>query len=684
PCSVHLCSLLLDAAAPLIVPSLQNDSLEAVRRIHRSYRQQAGLHSPVTAADSELASSASEGTQHTTNADGVAGGSPGTSSYVAPVIIRAAAWIVGEYFQCISNFSDPSAPGDGSSDLTFYVDACRSLMKLACGLHLPAPVQQVVISAAVKVYLGTSASVVPATSNKQRSEPNVQLLRKVQQEMRVMLRRCRSNEAENTSGTNSVEVYDRVRLADQLLQFFGPSADPSMERIRIWSLQQENLLPVLPDAQQQVAMDPSLDLSIPFFDYRQLQSAPPSSSADPTGLASASGNTDTSPLNAGSPHKPWAAASLQDATAGSPPSKAPLPWGGSGRTPASAKKKFEVIKGAIAPTTTTAQKEAQAGPGRTLRESMGSGVSTSLSDAALQKGTDAAGCSPSAVGNTASSYQGFQRTLEPAMTAAAASLPLPQAMQAQLQQRLWQRSAEDDMLRVFTCTGPVTLPTAPDEPPALVLYACCEKKIEQSVEVQGVGLAFDEAADLRLPPVVPLASDLKKRSNKVTLKLCSFHSPLCCTSSMHLGNWQLQGQVLYSTMASKPTSSELQADESGPADTRAERGVLQQARAFAFRLEVPVTAALLPLRVNEDQLAHFLAQHASVISAQHSERVSVQALKPVPQPATSSPAWSLSIAGHSPTSPVAVLQYLRVVAASANMSLLPQQPIPVGDSSDAR
>lgn len=97
PCSVHLCSLLLDAAAPLIVPSLQNDSLEALRRIHRSYRQQAGLHSPVTAADSELASSPSERTQRTTNADGVAGGSPGTSSYVAPVIIRAAAWIVGEY-----------------------------------------------------------------------------------------------------------------------------------------------------------------------------------------------------------------------------------------------------------------------------------------------------------------------------------------------------------------------------------------------------------------------------------------------------------------------------------------------------------------------------------------------------------------------------------------------------------
>lgn len=76
----------------------------------------------------------------------------------------------------------------------------------ACGLRLPAPVQQVVISAAVKVYLGTSASVVPATNNKQRSESNAQLLLKVQQEMRVMLRRCRSNEAENTSGTNSVEV----------------------------------------------------------------------------------------------------------------------------------------------------------------------------------------------------------------------------------------------------------------------------------------------------------------------------------------------------------------------------------------------------------------------------------------------------------------------------------------------
>lgn len=36
----------------------------------------------------------------------------------------------GEYFQCISNISDSGAMGDDASDLTFYVDACRSLMKL--------------------------------------------------------------------------------------------------------------------------------------------------------------------------------------------------------------------------------------------------------------------------------------------------------------------------------------------------------------------------------------------------------------------------------------------------------------------------------------------------------------------------------------------------------------------------
>lgn len=93
---MHLCSLLLDAATPLVVSSLQNDSLEAVRRIHRSYRQQAGLHSPPVAADSELTSSASEGTQRTSDDSGVAGGGAGTS-YVSPVIIRAAAWIVGEF-----------------------------------------------------------------------------------------------------------------------------------------------------------------------------------------------------------------------------------------------------------------------------------------------------------------------------------------------------------------------------------------------------------------------------------------------------------------------------------------------------------------------------------------------------------------------------------------------------------
>lgn len=69
-----------------------------------------------------------------------------------------------------------------------------------------------------------------------------------------------------------------------------------------------------------------------------------------------------------------------------------------------------------------------------------------------------------------------------------------------------------------------------------------------------------------------------------------------------------------------------------------------------------------------------------MISAQHSERVSVRPLRPLPQQASPSPAWSISIAGHSPASPIAVLQYLRVVAAAANMSLLPQQPIPVGHS----
>lgn len=57
-----------------------------------------------------------------------------------------------------------------------------------------------------------------------------------------------------------LQVYDRVRLADQLLQFFGPNADPSTESFRVWSVRQENLLPVLPNAQQQVT---------PYFDSPQ-------------------------------------------------------------------------------------------------------------------------------------------------------------------------------------------------------------------------------------------------------------------------------------------------------------------------------------------------------------------------------------------------------------------------------
>lgn len=279
-----------------------------------------------------------------------------------------------------------------------------------------------------------------------------------------------------------------------------------------------------------VTMDPSLDLSVPFFDYRQLQSAHQSSSScDSSGLVAASGNADTSPLNPGSPHKPWAAAPLQDATAGTPASKAPLPWSGSGRAPVSTKKKFEVIKGAIAPAT----KEVQSASDGAWNESKGSGFNASapVSDATLPRGSGgSSGLSSAVVDRTvdSGSAQSTQRVLGPALTAMAASVPLPPAMQHQLQQRLWQRCAEDDTLRVFTCTGPAALPTAPDEPPALALYACCEKKVEQSVDVRGVGLAFDQAADLRLPPVVPVTKELKKRSNRVTLKVSS------CTRSAHV------------------------------------------------------------------------------------------------------------------------------------------------------
>ncbi|CBZ54945.1 putative adaptin [Neospora caninum Liverpool] len=678
PCAALLASLICDSA---VAPS--SASRETLRRIHRSHQQQAGvLREPGEDAETEKEKE--------------------TSSPVAPVVVRAAAWIVGEYFECLdSQHADENAePRDGEGSVSFYFDACRSLIRLARSLLLPSPVQQVVLAAAMKVFLGACN----ASSNRFAATPEKRSfsaqgegvrgagLRELQEAMLAMLDRCKAAaEGENgSSPSSSVEVYDRVRLAEQLVRFFGPGDKETLKGetpLRLWGLEQGTLLPVLPGAQQQVPLDASLDLSTPFFDYRRLQSqpSPQSGSAVSPGAVHGVWEQKGGDGSLGLPQSPPEAGAVSVSSveasllaSGSPQKGdtqgAGVGWARGAGAPSGAKKRFEVIRSAIAP----GQSPQASSCGASSSERPGGAVSPCLNGVSLSPVSSSP--LPTALGSGGAGERLSEKDrrsgkcLPPAESAQEAGVPFPVSMQLQLKSRLWRSCGRDDALRVFCCVGEALGPTAPDAPPALSVGLCCEKAENAGADISEVGLAFDEAAALRLPNLVPLAAELKKRSNRGVVKPASFSSPLCCTSTAELSDWRLEGKILYTAAGSVPSGDfSLLDGDTGPLGGPAPQRVQQRETPFA--IEIPATVGLLPLQMTEDELASFFAQTGGIVTAQHSDRVEVQPRAPSPASGCTD-TWCISLRGCKPTSPLAVLQYLRVVACTANLFLLPQQPLP--------
>ncbi|PFH33900.1 hypothetical protein BESB_070520 [Besnoitia besnoiti] len=690
PCAAHLCSLICDRAAASLCgaslpPSAGSTSL---RRPHEAYLQLAGA----LRAEEDAMPHGSQAAPH-----------------VSPVIVRASAWIVGEYFECMNQRDGDDAAAQEQrkeGPLAFYCDACRSLLRLTRSLALPAPVQQVVISAAVKVFLGACNAAAGADTADWSAEGRavkgpadrertLARLRDLQEEMQAMLALCRAAaEGESSScPSHSVEVFDRVRLAEQLVQFFGPgdlgASRPTAPGLPVWGLEQGSLLPVLSDAQQRVPLDASLDLSKPFFDYRRLQQSP----LGPAGAAAQASPTAAQGLWA-SGSDPAGAAGEVSPLGGAGALRAPgengtVPAAGLGLGAASGapkKKKFEVIREAIAPSQTATSPQAAAVQGarpgsslsalQTVSRTQGAdrdALAASLQSAEIRGGADGAR------GGEGRGERRDGKCLFPAESALEAGLPVPLAMQLQLRARLWQCCAKDQALRVFACVGEALGPTAPDEPPALSLALCCERAFEEEptaqAEVVEVALAVRDAGELRLPAQIPLAADVKKRSPRVVVKPASFASPLCCTSTVELRDWEIEGHILYKAVAEPSAAAgfSLLDGDSNPGDGDASLQLSHQERSTRFAIQIPATVALLPLHLTEDQLASFLAREAGSISVQHSDRLSVR-----PRSlgsAAGADTWSICLRGEV-SSPLAALQYLRVVACLANMSLLPQQPLP--------
>ncbi|KEP62807.1 UNVERIFIED_CONTAM: adaptin n terminal region domain-containing protein [Hammondia hammondi] len=639
PCAALLASLICDSAGS------SSAGRETLRRIHRAHQRHAGVFRETEEFP--------EKANHT----------------VAPVVVRAAAWIVGEYFEYLDgNHADENvAPREGGS-LSFYFDACRSLIRLARSLALPPPVQQVVVSAAVKVFLGACSAVSRRRGLGHPRPCSVKedfvRLCEVQEAMLAMLERCKvAAEGENGScPSSSVEVYDRVRLAEQLVRFFGPgdSETGQGDALRVWGVKQGTFLPVLPGAQQQVPLDASLDLSSPFFDYRRLQSQQASGSPSQRLCgARAPEALPQAPSSLGAVSEAGSALNWKGDTSEDTPG---VGWPGGG-PPSNGKKRFDVIRSAIAPG------QPQGSPGSaTSPEKPACAGSLRLNNGRSEASPVSSSVSP--VSSVESPDVKARKCLRPSETAQEAGVPLPLSLQLQLKSRLWQSCGGDELLRVFCCVGEVQGPTAPDAPPAVAVALCCEKAGSVETEVSEVGVAFSETDSLGLPALVPLASELKRRSERVVVKPASFSSLLCCTSTAELRDWRLEGRILYTTESASVEFSLLDGDAGvgGPARQK-------QQRAAPFAVEIPATVGLLPLQMTEDELASFFTQAGGAVSAQHSDRVAVRTRTPSPASGCTD-TWCVSLGGGAPTSPLSVLQYLRIVACAANMFLLPQQPLP--------
>ncbi|KYF47442.1 adaptin n terminal region domain-containing protein [Toxoplasma gondii ARI] len=643
PCAALLASLICDSAGA------STAGRETLRKIHRAHQRQAGVLREVEAFPEKA------------------------EQTVAPVVVRAAAWIVGEYFEYLDgNHADENVdPREGGS-LSFYFDACRSLIRLARCLVLPPPVQQVVVSAAVKVFLGACSAVSRRRGLGQprlcSAKEDFMRLCEVQEAMLAMLERCKAAaEGEHgSSPSSSVEVYDRVRLAEQLVRFFGPGDSETAgqgEGLRVWGVRQGAFLPVLPGAQQQVPLDASLDLSSPFFDYRRLQSQQASGARAPEALPQA-------PSSVGAASEVGGALNRKGDTSGD---ASGVGWRGGGPS-SNGKKRFDVIRSAIAPG------QPQGSPGSTTSPEKpacavslclnSSGPEASLVSSSVSAVSSVESPPNSGGGATAAWDMKVRKCLRPSETAQEAGVPLPLSLQLQLKGRLWQSCGGDELLRIFCCVGEVQGPTAPDAPPAVAVALCCEKAGSVETEVSEVGIVFSEADSLGLPALVPLASELKRRSERVVVKPASFSSLLCCASTGELRDWRLEGRIVYTTESSSVDFSSLDGDAGvGEPDRQ------KQQRSAPFVVEIPATVGLLPLQMTEDELASFFTQAGGAVSAQHSERVAVRTRTPSPA-AGCTDTWCVSLGGGAPTSPLSVLQYLRIVACAANMFLLPQQPLP--------